>query len=414
MVAETALQVSAVPKPDIHAKQPETHQARHVPGSNASTVKVDQWWNSAFRLNMQFGSTFGSFLRSFHRKPASFVNMQSTASMWPMPLPFPWVLVKNGMGPSASGSKFTLQKGVNLVVATLNWLHLRRPSTCPLEICLHAKPNKVQWRVVMQIERTLEAWNLCEPVTAASMGRSAAKVEDIEGAISKLGLFEQHACSAFETSAFESSGGQRPVVRRAPFFSPGLQRAFAGKVCGFLPGKEMVPAKSIEASRLEFRGEPVFDPTPFLDPLGQKIFNHPLQMAMDPRELSESVPPVRVFASETEKWALLRKLDKTGRLGVLRSSEVLHGFQAGLFSVLKDGLRDRLIFDSRPFNCLESVPRRWVRSMANACNLCDMHLGKDEDLWCQVPTFESSTLLQSTAREGHPQCLVDQRPALGN
>ena len=175
MVAETALQVSAVPKPDIHAKQPETHQARHVPGSNASTVKVDQWWNSAFRLNMQFGSTFGSFLRSFHRKPASFVNMQSTASMWPMPLPFPWVLVKNGMGPSASGSKFTLQKGVNLVVATLNWLHLRRPSTCPLEICLHAKPNKVQWRVVMQIERTLEAWNLCEPVTAASMGRSAAK-----------------------------------------------------------------------------------------------------------------------------------------------------------------------------------------------------------------------------------------------
>ena len=45
--------------------------------------------------------------------------------------------------------------------------------------------------------------------------------------------------------------------------------------------------------------------------------------------------------------------------------------------MLKDGLRDRLIFDSRPFNCLESVPRRWVRSMANACNLCDMHLGKE-------------------------------------
>ena len=149
------------------------------------------------------------------------------------------------------------------------------------------------------------------------------KVEDIEGAISKLGLFEQHACSAFETSAFESSGGQRPVVRRAPFFSPGLQRAFAGKVwVGFLPGKEMVPAKSIEASRLEFRGEPVFDPTPFLDPLGQKIFNHPLQMAMDPRELSESVPPVRVFASETEKWALLRKLDQNRSA---RCSEIFRG-----------------------------------------------------------------------------------------
>ena len=237
----------------------------------------------------------------------------------------------------------------------------------------------MQWRVVRQIEASLEAWNSCEPVTADAMGRSAAKVEDIEAAISKLSLFEHEASAAFETSNFESSGSSRPVARRASFFSPGLQRAFAGKVCGFLPGREMVAAKAIEADRLEFRGEPVFDPTPFLDPLGQKIFNSPLQMAKDPCELTEPVPAVRIFASEEEKWALLRKLDASGRLGVVKSRDVLPGFQAGLFSVLKDGVRDRLIFDSRPFNCLETAPRRWIKSMAHACNLCDLHLLPTED-----------------------------------
>ena len=352
---------------------------RHVPGSHASTVKVDQWWNSAFRVNLQYGGTFGSFLRSFHRKPAILADVPNTASMWPMPLPFPWVLVKNGLGVSPAGPKFTLQKGVNLVIATLNWLHLRRPLTCPSEICLHAKLNKLQWRVVLQVERTLEAWNVCEPVTAESMGRSAAKMEDIESAIARLGSFEEVAAAVFETSVSEGSGGKRPVVRKASFFSPGLQRTFAGEVCGTLQGRDMIAAKSIEAERLEFRGEPVFDPTPFLDPVGQRIFQHPIAMAKDPCELEGPIPPVRIFASETEKWALLRKLDSSGRLGVVRSSEVLPGFQAGLFSVLKDGLRDRLIFDSRPFNCLETVPRRWIRSMANACNLCDLHLGPDED-----------------------------------
>lgn len=99
-------------------------------------MKVDQWWDSIFRVNMQFWGIFGSFLKIFYRKLAISAEVQNTASMWLVPLPFLWVFVKNGLGDSLAGSKFTLQKGVNLVVVALNWLHLRRPFTCPNDICL--------------------------------------------------------------------------------------------------------------------------------------------------------------------------------------------------------------------------------------------------------------------------------------
>ena len=51
-----------------------------------------------------------------------------------------------------------------------------------------------------------------------------------------------------------------------------------------------------------------------------------------------------------------KKLDDTHRLGAGKESQILPGYQAGLFSFSKDESRDRLIFDSRPFNTLESPP----------------------------------------------------------
>ena len=53
---------------------------------------------------------------------------------------------------------------------------------------------------------------------------------------------------------------------------------------------------------------------------------------------------VTVHGSAHEVWKLLVKLDASGQLGVIRDDEKLKGFEAGLFSVLKDGTRDRLIF----------------------------------------------------------------------
>ena len=142
-------------------------------------------------------------------------------------------------------------------------------------------------------------------------------------------------------------------------------------------------AKKLVSDRLDFKGEPCFDPSPFLDDTSRGIFQRPIDHALRPGEATEDPPRVRVFGSDEEVWKLLEKLDKSGRLGALRECDVLEGFQAGLFAVGKSSAHDRLIFDSRPFNTLESLERpmhRWIGSMGAASSLCDLHIGEDSVL----------------------------------
>ena len=127
-------------------------------------------------------------------------------------------------------------------------------------------------------------------------------------------------------------------------------------------------------------GEPNFDPVPFLDEKSKAVFQHPIQQALAPGESREDPPSVRVYGSDAEVMQLLKKLDSTGRLGILREHEVLEGYQAGLFCVPKSSTQDRLIFDSRPFNTLEIPMQRWIASMGAAANLCDLHIPEGKSL----------------------------------
>lgn len=87
-----------------------------------------------------------------------------------------------------------------------------------------------------------------------------------------------------------------------------------------------------------------------------------------------------MYGSDAEVWQLLKKLDGSGRLGILREHEVLEGYQAGLFCVPKSSTQDRLIFDSRPFNTLETPMQRWIASMGAASNLCDLSIPEGKTL----------------------------------
>ena len=176
------------------------------PGSRASTVHPGAWWGSSFRFCMKLGGSFGQFLRSFHRKPSPSSMSRRTATFWPMPLPYPQVS-KQGISESDADLKsIQFKKGVNLAVACLNWLHLRRPFHCPEEICMYQPLSKVQWRIVKFIEEVMAAWSVCEPITAESMGRSASKVEDIEAALGRLASLELDVGALLEESVVQASG----------------------------------------------------------------------------------------------------------------------------------------------------------------------------------------------------------------
>ena len=81
-------------------------------------------------------------------------------------------------------------------------------------------------------------------------------------------------------------------------------------------------------------------------------------------------------ATPEERFNLYKKLAATARLFAVPPEKVRKGFLSGLFCVLKDAHRDRLILDARPANALENVKTSWCQSMASGTALCDMVLNE--------------------------------------
>lgn len=144
------------------------------------------------------------------------------------------------------------------------------------------------------------------------MERKAAKIEDIE-TLGKLQQFETatHSCldSHFGRYFGSFSHLRRP---RSRSFAPGLQRVPPGEILGKFSGATQVTAKIIESDRLNFRGEPCFDPSDFLDRRGREVFQHPVQNAMKLEDSLDEPPRVKIHCNRHEKMRLFRKLDGGG------------------------------------------------------------------------------------------------------
>ena len=355
-------------KPDASSRD-ACFDDEFIGSKKSAGFQIFSWWASCFRTVSKLGGHLASFMKSFQRRTATPVSAECTARLWPMPLPYPAAMSCGAV----SSDDTSWHRGVNLAIGVLDWLFLRRPMTCPAECVLFQPLSRLQWKVVRHIEATMGAWKKSGYIEFSSLGRAASKVEEIEKLLCRLEHFEDGIFSTFGEAESSPSGSPwgNHFSRRFAF---GLHRAFAGEVVGHLSSTISTVAKPLKADRLEFRGTPQFNPSPFLDERGRKIFETPMQAAQSPSDILEDPPLVRLFGSDSDVWQVLRKLDSTNRLGALKEHEVYMGYQAGLFSIQKDEAKDRMIFDSRPFNILETPPGRWVASMASADNLTDMHI----------------------------------------
>ena len=364
--------------PSSSQQQQSQQSVPRVPGARASTARVQAWWDSACRSLLQMSGSLKSFFKSLFRKPVTSLMSRSTVSIFPMPLPYQSCFRAESLGDVSSGER-SFQRGLCLAILVLNWLHLRRAAVAPPEICFGQKLSSLQWKAVRQMERTMLAWKNAPEVTAADMGRTASKVEDIEVVLDQLGSFESVATDIlFGTNGDGKPSNMSNSRRRKQGFAPGLQRVPIGEWIGSSRTTSTVAAKPIQSDRLDFPDKPSFSPSPYLDERSRSIFEHPIQNALAPEEAIVEPPPVKIHASNTERDKLFRKLDACGRLGMVDEAEVLTGYQAGLFSVIKNLKADRLIFDSRPFNTLEQPLGRWVKAMASTNPLLDLQLREDE------------------------------------
>jgi len=223
---------------------------------------------------------------------------------------------------------------------------------------------------VRRFEHLAAAWFHVSPVKPEAMGRTAGKVESMNDVLDSL---EQQASELGQI-------GPSYFPARSQDDSPGV-KVQGGYQIGMSEGSSMSTFKPVDASRLSFIGTPSFDPGPYLDRLSRRIFEDPLKERLDPAEYRGRPPRLRVHCSRTEKIRLFDLLDASNRLALFEAHEVTPDFGSGLFSVVKDMGRDRLILDSRGANLLESPPGRWIRSLASAESLTKLCLEPWEKLW---------------------------------
>ena len=339
----------------------------HLPGSRAQTYEGRAIFNSLLRHLTTAGCRLGAFARSFCSQRFNHAAWHGTAfkSLYPLPLPYPEALRHQ----SAGSDKLALKRGVCALVIVLNYLFLGRPKGCCSELKMNRPLSKKQWEGVQRLERMMEAWIFVSPIDAEAMGRTAAKVGSLEEDLINL----ERAASKLSRDqggyfGTKNTSKEDPVPEKSRGFDLGTAQ-HNGAFSTF---------KEVDPTRLGFVGVPSFDPRPYLDERGRKIFQNPLECRMPGRYFSGKVPPLRVHCSSRQKVRLFELLDSSNRLGVHRRDEIEEPYGSGLFSVVKDLRKDRLILDSRGANLLERPAQRWIQSLACGEALVRLLVKEDE------------------------------------
>ncbi|CAE7757287.1 unnamed protein product, partial [Symbiodinium sp. KB8] len=348
--AETEVVPKGAPTSDIRcdseqlrgAKLRGQAQGQHVPGSRAQSVDPLQVFRELGTLVFEDSGNLGSFSRSCFRtaRPSrewGDFSGGAEGRVWPIPVPYGEVMTK-----AADKLEGDLLKKyvVNLFVIVLDFIELGLPSRAP-DACLPGGwLHTCQKEQVERLEKYLDAWFELGVLGPEDMGRTAGKVEDLEAALSELAKF---------VSVARDHGMHQPCESSLEIGK--LSRSYAGTY------------KEVEASRLQFRGRPDFDPRPYLDPISRRIYDFPFETSTSPSEFEGRVPRVRIHCSREQKLQLFSLLDKSGRIRLFRKEEVRAEFGAGMFAVIKSLEFDRLIMDSRPHNMLESPPGRYIMTL---------------------------------------------------
>eukprot|EP00438_Fugacium_kawagutii_P014015 Skav204090 [mRNA] locus=scaffold3129:371114:378324:+ [translate_table: standard] len=348
------------------------HSALDVPGAKAPVSNVLKLWNSLVRWMVSDETPLACYVRSLRSQLPE--SSSSTASpLWPMPVPYPrWMMSSSGK--PANYKRMCIEKAINSIVFTLSWLHLGKPWKAPAEICLGASLTQSQKAVVRRFERLLQELAETGDFGPSSMGRSAAKMENLDAILLALQEDAQMVSSGYEHRA------------AAQKFSSARLHVGCDEECdatwiGTLKNGAPQLAKSVEPSRLSFpKDAPTFDPTKYFDEPHKTVYQDPISVAMSPEECLVEPPRVRIHASRPEALELLRFLDEHHRLKLVPEKKIRKGFLCGAFCLVKDEKKDRLILDARPPNMLEETLRSWSKTLGSISAVLQLELLPDHKL----------------------------------
>ncbi|CAK9000403.1 Uncharacterized protein SCF082_LOCUS6477 [Durusdinium trenchii] len=362
------------PSPDRPMRRPgqsqegmPTTETVKVPGINAPAINVPKFLNSWPRLLLKGKGALATFVHSMLSGNPTLRDEGTPPSLlWPVPVPYPEAF-RSGEVAALWRKRRTC---VQLMV--LDWLYLGRPDVAPRRLRLGQKLTLGQWRIVRLLEELAEDGNSVQVVDASGMGRSAAKIETQDEELGAL----HRAVTQLQQFGGDYVGSRKREASPSSADRPEPE-SLKWEVIGDSGGSSYVTAKSLVADRIVFGAPPAFDPVPYMDSKTAAMYNEPsLFHRSDPLE----PPRVAVRATRSERLRLFTKMAACGRLVYLSPQEIEEKYASGLFGVVKDFSRDRLIMDSRPPNGREEGLNHWCGCLAGASLLNNIELHPEEDL----------------------------------
>ena len=350
-----------------------------VPGAAAPVSNILRIWHPLLRWILGARTTFATFLHSVKCNRPS--EEEGTArTIWPMSPPYPRSMGMTETEEEAVDYKVAaVEKSLNMVILMLSWMHLQQPAVAPKTLRLGRALTSAQWRVVRRLRPFLEQVGGFGDVGPAEMGRTATKMEGLDG---QLAVLRDFAASHGLTHSVGYLG--RDVLLKCSEQSamrPGVDLD-AGEVVGSYIGEELVVAKEIEPERLSFPADqPTFDPRRYFDDVHLQCYEDPASLA-DADALEQLEPPrVQSRASVQQTKELLRFLDRHHRLALAPVEKVNQKLCCGAFALLKDSSKDRLIVDARPANLVEPTLTSWCKTLGAVSALLQIELHPSRQLY---------------------------------
>ena len=344
-----------------------------VPGAAAPVSNILRIWHPLLRWILDARTTFATFLHSVKcNKPS---EEEGTArTIWPMPPPYPR---RMGFAEADSGSSnykvIAVEKALNLVILMLSWLHLHQPAVAPRTLRLGRTLTRAQWRVVRRLRPFVEEVGDFGDVGPAEMGRTASKMEGLDGQLASLHDFAASRGLAGSFGGYVGRGFLRKPSDQVDM-KPGAELD-AGEVVGSYKGADLILAKEIEPERLSFPADrPNFKPEKYFDDVHLQCYEDPASLA-DIDAFAQLEPPrVQIRASRQHSKDLLRFLDRHHRLALTPAEKIDKRLCCGAFALIKDASKDRLIVDARPANLVEPTLTSWCETLGAVSSLLQIEL----------------------------------------
>ena len=310
--------------------------------NSLQTFSFERWCSGLLADVLATSTPFAAFLKTtLHTSRSSTVAPEKAL----FPLPFPKLGLfasRSSRQSSRARRKLAFDQAFHILIAALNFLHADC-SFPPLDL-LFRIPSSAQWHALWNLRNIFKAFG--NSGTEFMVPKSGRRSTNLVAGLCDLSEFLTRS-GASGDAYFHGFAGEKAFGDSGSTLEPDLTRA-----------EELVPYRTLDASRIRLSGEANWDPLPYLNDEFLMPFLEPNVLLGRTDFDYDNVPNLDL--EDSQEVLKLAKLWDTKNLLTLRVDlvppEMKHSCLR-CFNCFKDSGQDRLIGDRRGRNQLEtSIP----------------------------------------------------------